>query len=120
MMSELHEESDTGVVMTEYRDAERRLSALMREADELSERFARLARGLSAHPHRLVIGVPDEHTANPSEWEIVSSHPLPSIEHLIALTNEIRSVGATLESLRERLVLMGHADLVAQPDRFFR
>ncbi len=119
-MSELHDESDTGRVVTGYRDAERRLSVLMREADELSERLGRLARGLAARPHRLVIGIPDERIATPGEWEIVPGHPLPSIEHLIALTDEIRAVGATLESLRERLVLMGHADLVAQPDRFFR
>jgi len=119
-MSGLHEDSDASRVMAEYGDAKRRLSVLTREADELSERFERLAHGLSARPHRLIVGLPDERIANPSEWEIVPSHPLPSIEHLIGLTNEIRAVGATIESLRERLVLMGHADLVAQPDRFFR
>jgi hypothetical protein len=36
-----------------------------------------------------------------------------------ALTDDIRAVGARVEELRERLILMGHADLVEQPDGFF-
>jgi hypothetical protein len=50
----------------------------------------------------------------------VPSHPLPSIEHLTSLTNDIRAVGARVEELRERLILMGHADLVEQPNGFFQ
>jgi hypothetical protein len=93
---------------------------LVKEAGELAERFERLAHGLSARPGRVVVGIPDERVENPSEWDIVPSHPLPSIEHLTSLTNDIRAVGARVEELRERLILMGHADLVEQPNGFFQ
>jgi hypothetical protein len=85
----------------------------------LAERFERLAHGLSARPGHVIIGFPDERIEKPSEWDIVPSHPLPSIEQLIALTNDIRAVGARVEELRERLILMDHADLVEQPNGFF-
>ena len=118
-MSEQHKESDIGRVMAEYKEATSRLDALVREAGELAERFERLAHGLSARPGRLIVGLPNELIENPGEWEIVPSHPLPSIEHLTALTDEIRAVGGSVEELRERLILMGRADLVKQPDGFF-
>jgi hypothetical protein len=46
----------------------------------------------------LVIGLPDESVENPSEWDIVPSHPLPSIEQLAALTDNIRAEGARVKS----------------------
>lgn len=113
------EASDAGGVIADYREAKTRLDELVKEAGELAERFERLAHGLSARPGHVVVGLPDEFVENPAEWDIVPSHPLPSIEHLITLTNEIRAVGPRVEELRERLILTGHADLVKQPDAFF-
>ena len=118
-MLERYEGSDIEGVIAAYREARRRQDALVKEAGELAERFERLAHGLSARPGHVIIGLPDERIENPSEWDIVPSHPLPSIEQLITLTNDIRAVGARVEELRERLILMGHADLVEQPNGFF-
>jgi hypothetical protein len=112
-------EASIGGVIAEYRDAKDRLDALLKHAGELAERFERLAQGLSMRPGRMIIGLPDEVIGNPSEWEIVPSYPLPSIHDLVTLTNEIRAAGATVEELRERLILMDRADLVDHPDRFF-
>lgn len=47
------------------------------------------------------------------------SHPLPPIDRLVALTNQVRAVSAQVDELRERLILMGRADIVEQPDGFF-
>jgi hypothetical protein len=118
-MADRHEESDIRRVIAEYREATRRADELVKEASDLGERFERLAHGLSTRPGRLIVGLPDERIENPGEWDIVPSHALPSIEHLITLTNDIRAAGARVEELRERLILMGHADLVNQPDGFF-
>jgi hypothetical protein len=117
---ERHEESDIERVIAAYGEARRRQDALVKEAGELAERLERLAHGLSARPGHVIIGLPDERIENPSEWDIVPSHPLPSIEQLITLTNDIREVSARAEELRERLILMGHAELVEQPNGFFR
>jgi hypothetical protein len=116
---ERYEGSDIERVIAAYREARGRQEALVKQAGELAERFERLAHGLSARPGHVIIGLPDERIENPSEWDIVPSHPLPSIEQLIALTNDIRAVGARVEELRERLILMDHADLVEQPNGFF-
>jgi hypothetical protein len=51
--------------------------------------------------------------------DIVPSHPLPRIEGLVALTDDIRAAALNVDELRERLILMGRADLVEQPDGFF-
>jgi hypothetical protein len=118
-MLEPSEGSDIEDVIAAYREARRRQDGLVKEAGELAERFERLAHGLSARPGHVIIGRPDERIENPSEWDIVPSHPLPSIEQLITLTNDIRAVGAKVEELRERLILMGHAELVEQPNEFF-
>jgi hypothetical protein len=117
---ERHEERDIERVIAGYGEVRRRQAALVKEAGELAERLERLAHGLSARPGRVIIGLPDERIENPSEWDIVPSHPLPSIEQLMTLTNDIRAVSARAEELRERLILMGHAELVEQPDGFFR
>lgn len=119
-MLEKDEGSDIEGVIGAYREARRRRDALVKEAGELAERFERLAHGLSARPGHVIIGLPDDRIENPSEWDIVPSHPLPSIEQLITLTNDIRAVSARAEELRERLILMGHAELVEQPNGFFR
>jgi hypothetical protein len=116
---EQHEAGEIGGVIEEYREATNRLDSLAKEASVLAERFERIAHGLSARPGRVIAGLPDERVENPREWDIGPSHPLPSIEHLTSLTNDIRAVGATVEELRERLILMGHVDLVEQPDEFF-
>jgi hypothetical protein len=114
-----HEGNDVERVSAAYRDARRRQDELINEAGELAERFERLAQGLSARPGHVIIGLPDEGIENPGEWDIVPSHPLPSIEQLITLTNDIRAAGASVEELRARLILMGHAELVEQTDGFF-
>jgi hypothetical protein len=38
---------------------------------------------------------------------------------VVTLTRSIREVSATVEELRERLILLGRADVVQQPDHFF-
>lgn len=116
---ERSEGSDFERVIVPYRKARRRQDALVKEAGELAERLERLAHGLSARPAHVIIGLPDERIANPSDWELVPSHPLPSIEQLTTLTNDIRAVNARVDELRERLILMGHADVVEQPNGYF-
>lgn len=65
---------------------------------------ASMARGMlvPGRPHSLAAG---------TGWS--------SIEHLIVLTSDIRAVDARVEKIRDRLILMGHAELVEQPDGFF-
>lgn len=118
-MSARHDESDVRSVIAEYREATRRADELVKEASDLGERFERLAHGLSTRPGHLIVGLPDDRIENPNEWDIVPSHALPSIEQLITLTNDLRVASARVEELRERLILMGHADLVNQPDGYF-
>jgi hypothetical protein len=120
VIEEPQEEHDLDRVVARYRDATNRLNSLVDEASELAERLERLAHGLSTRPGHLVIGLPDESAENPSEWDIVPSHPLPSIEQLAALTDNIRAERARVEELRERLILMGHAELVEQRNGFFQ
>jgi hypothetical protein len=115
-----HEQHDLDQVVARHREATNRLDRLVGEATEVAERLERLAHGLSTRPGHLVIGLPDESLENPSEWDIVPSHPLPSIEQLAALTANIRTAEAAVEALRERLILMGHADLVEQRNGFFQ
>jgi hypothetical protein len=110
---------DPTPVIWEFSEARRQLDNLVQEAREIGERLERLGQGLSEHPRRLIVGFPDPLLVDPSEWDIVPGHPLPSIDRLVALTNQIREVGAKVEELRERLILMGRADIVEQPDGFF-
>ena len=110
---------DSGPVIREYTEARRQLDALAQEARELGERLERLGQGLSGHPARMIVGLPDPFLEDPSEWDVVPEHHLPSIDRLVALTNQIRAVSATVEELRERLILMGRGDVVKQPDGFF-
>ena len=110
---------DPGPVIWEYSETRRRLDGLVQEARELGEHLERLGQGLSGHPARLIVGLPDPFLEDPSEWDIVQGHVLPSIDRLLALTNQIREAGAQVEELRERLILMGRADVVEQPDGFF-
>ena len=112
-------EGDITRVVAAYREAQRREDALAREAGDLAERLERLAHGLSRHPRHMIIGVPADRIEEPAKWDIVPSHPLPSIEQLAALTNDLRGVSASVDELRERLILMGHAELVEQADGFF-
>jgi hypothetical protein len=111
---------DPRPVIWEYTEARRRLDGLAQEARELGERLERLGQGLSGHPARMIVGLPDPFLEDPSEWDIVPGHHLPSIDRLVALTNQIRAVSATVEELRERLILMGRGDVVQQPDGFFQ
>ena len=110
---------DPRSVIWEYTETRRRLDGLMQEARELGERLERLGQGLSGHPGRMIVGLPSSSVEDPSEWDIVPSYPLPPIDRLMALTNQIRAVGAKVEELRESLILMGRADVVEQPDGFF-
>jgi hypothetical protein len=114
------EEHDLDHVVARYQEATNRLDNLKDEASELADRLTRLAHGLSTGPRQLVIGLPDGSLEDSSEWNIVPSHPLPSIEQLAALTDSIRAEGARVDELRERLILMGHADLVEQRNGFFQ
>jgi hypothetical protein len=110
---------DARPVIWEYSEARRRLDGLVQEARDVGERLERIGQGLSGHPGRLIVGPPDPLLVDPSEWDIVPGHPLPSIDHLVALTKQIRDVGERVEELRDRLILMGRADVVEQPDGFF-
>ena len=105
--------------IAEYGEQRRHLDALLQEAHGLGERFDRLGHGLLAHPERMIVGLPDRPLENPDEWEILPSHPLPSIDQLAALTADIRQVRATVDDLKERLILTGRADLVEEPNGFF-
>jgi hypothetical protein len=112
-------ESDINQVVAAYHEAKGRQTALIKDAEELGERLERLAHGLSTHPGHVIIGSPDQRIEKPGEWDIVPSYPFPSIEQLVTLTNDIRAESARVEDLRERLILMGHAELVEQPNGFF-
>jgi hypothetical protein len=112
-------QSDPGPVIWEYTEARRQLDGLVEEARELGERLEKLGEGLARHPARLVVGLPGSFLGDPSEWDIVPGHVLPSIGRLGALTSQIREVGARVEELRDRLILMGRADVVEQPNGFF-
>ena len=120
VIEEPQEEHDLDRVVARYRDATNRLDSLVDEASAFAERLERLAHGLSTGPRQLVIGLPDGSLVDSSEWNIVPSHPLPSIEQLAALTDNIRAEGARVKELRERLILIGHADLVEQRNGFFQ
>ena len=49
-----------------------------------------------------------------------SGSALPSIGRLVTLTDDIRKASQKAEELCERLILIGRADLIEQPDGFFR
>jgi hypothetical protein len=112
-------ERDLGRVFSEYAETKRGLDALVKEANEVGERFERLGHGLSAHPRRMIIGLPDQLIEDPSGCDVVPSHPLPGIERLVALTHDIREASLKVEDFRERLILMGRVDLVEETDGFF-
>ncbi|RPI56513.1 MAG: hypothetical protein EHM55_05125 [Acidobacteria bacterium] len=114
-----HVRVDPDPVIREYTETRRRLDRLVEDARELGERLERLGHGLFGHPARMIVGPPDPFIEDQNEWDIVPSHPLPSIDRLVALTNDIRGMSARVEELRERLILMGRADIVEQPDGFF-
>ncbi len=106
-------------VIWEHTKAKRQLEALQNEAAHIGERFSRLAQSLTAHPARMIVGSSDTFIENPSDWDVVPGHPLPSIERLAALTSDIRACTEMVEQLRERLILMGRGDLVEQSNGFF-
>lgn len=116
---ERREERDVGDIVSQYREAKNRLDGLVSEAGEFAERFDRLAHWLSTRRRHQIVSLPDEDLGKASEREIAPSRPLPSIEELIALSDTIRAEGTRVEELRERLILMGHADLAAEPNEFF-
>jgi hypothetical protein len=113
-------EANIDQIIARYAGAKRRLDALVEEADAVGERLERLGHGLSAHPMRMIIGLPDRYIENPSECDIVPGHALPPIERLMSLTDDIREATQNVGDLRERLILLGRADVVEQPDEFFK
>lgn len=110
---------DVSQLISHYTEARQRRDALLREAGEVSERFERLAHGLTAHPERMIIGLPESAVDDPGKWDVVPSYPLPAMETLSKLTEDIRDATATAERLSERLILLGRSDVVQQPDAFF-
>ena len=112
-------EANTDQIVADYAGAKRRLDALVEEADEVGERLERLGHGLSAHPMRMTIGLPDRLVENSSTCDIVPGHALPPIERLMSLTDDIREAAHNVDDLRERLILLGRKDVVEQPDGFF-
>jgi hypothetical protein len=107
-------------VIREYGEARRRLDELVREARQWGEQLERIGHGLSRHPTRLIVGGLDPSLVDPGEWDIVPQHALPSMDRLVALTEQIRAASAKVEELRERLILLGRADVVEQPYGFFQ
>lgn len=118
-MSPEQQESAVGDIVASYREATRRLEALLQEAEDIGERFLRLGHGLSAHPTRMMIGAESRVVDEPGQWEFFPQHPLPTLEDLTKLTDDIRETQQTVEDLRERLILMGVPDLVEQAGKFF-
>jgi hypothetical protein len=106
-------------VISDYATARSELDALLNQARDLGARLGRLAHALSAHPMRMIIRTPDQVSDDLSEWDVIPSHPLPSIADLAAMTDDIREAARRVDDLRERLILMGRADLVQEPDEFF-
>jgi hypothetical protein len=96
----------------QYTDASKRFDELTREAKVIGDRLSALAQGLSSFPERQSV----ESTALD---RVLSGEPLPSMEHLVALTTAIRDAARRIDDLRERLTLMGRADLVQAHARFF-
>jgi hypothetical protein len=122
-MSGQHQDTAVDRVISDYATARRALDALLNQARDFGARFERLGHGLSAHPMRIIIGtqaqVRDDLGDDLSEWDVIPSHPLPSIEKLVALTDDIRETARRVDDLRARLILMGRADLVQEPGEFF-
>jgi len=118
-MSPEQQESAVGDIVSDYREATRRLEVLLEDAEDIGGRLLRLGHGLSAHPTRMIIGAESRAIEEPSEWEIFPRHPLPTLDDLIKLTDDIRETQQTVEELRERLILMGVPDLAEPPDKFF-
>jgi uncharacterized protein with GYD domain len=103
----------------QYAEATKRFDELTREAKVIGDRLSALAQGLSSYPERVVIGIPGQAVDSPEPDRVISGEPLPSMEHLVALTTAIRDTARRIDALRERLTLMGRADLVQAHARFF-
>lgn len=119
-MSSPHEDTAVERVISDHAAAKRRLDTLVNEAKEVGTRFERLGHALRAHPVQTVIGLPEEVSDSRSDWDVVPGHLLPSIKELTALTEDIREAARRVDDLRERLILMGRADLVEAPGEFFQ
>ena len=118
MLSE-QRESVAADLVSNYREVTRRLDGLLQDAEDIGARFLRLGHGLSVHPARMIIGAESRTIDEPSQWEVFPKHPLPTVDDLIKLTDDIRETQQTAEELRERLILMGLPDLAEQPGKFF-
>lgn len=112
--------TDVQQIALQYTEAIRRRDALINRAAELGERFDRLGHGLTSHPDRTIIGLPDPRVPAEVEWDVIASHPLPPIESLAALTDDIRAAERDVEQLRDRLILTGRRDIVEEPDHFYQ
>ena len=118
-MSGQQQDTALELAISDYATARRALDALLNQTRDFGARFERLGHGLSAHPMRIIIGTQAQVSDDLSEWDVIPGHPLPSIEKLVALTDDIRETARRVDDLRERLILMGRADLVQEPDEFF-
>lgn len=119
-MSGQHEDTAVERVASDYAATKRQLDTLMDEARNVGARFERLGHALFAHPMRTIIGTERPVSEDRREWDMVPDDPLPTIETLAALTDDIRETTRRTHVLRERLILMGRADLVQQRDEFFK
>ena len=118
-MSLERQEAAAGDLVSNYREVARRLDALLQDAEDIGGRFLRLGHGLSMHPTRMIIGAENRAIDEPSQWEMFPKRPLPTVDDLIRLTDDIRETQQTAEELRERLILMGLPDVAEQPGKFF-
>ena len=118
-MSREPQDPEVRTIVSDYGAARRRFEALLQDARDIGERLLRLGHGLSAHPTRMIIGAEERAIDDPSKWDISSKHPLPTIDALITLTEDIREAQQTVEDLHQRLILMGMPDPAGQPGKFF-
>ena len=110
---------ETEEAARQYAEATKRFDNLTREAKVIGDRLSALAHGLASHPERIAIGDQGQAVEGVAPDRVISAEPLPSMEHLAALITAIRDTARRIDDLRERLTLMGRADLVQERPRFF-
>jgi hypothetical protein len=122
MNSELNSSSLLEETIGEYRIARRELEALAAEAVHIGDRLERLGRTLRSDPAWLFVGAPDHSVDDDAAGRVhvVAPQSLPSIQQLASLTAAIRQTRQRVESLRERLVLMGCQEVVEEPGSYFQ
>ncbi|MGE3706740.1 MAG: hypothetical protein AB7I13_15830, partial [Vicinamibacterales bacterium] len=111
---------DLGRLLKARQDARRRLESLLAQASALGAHLELIGHALARRPDRLALGAAPGDLDPRREWEVVSGDPLPTVDQLNALVSAIREERARADELDQRLILSGHANLLEQPDEYFR